>query len=221
LLSRLTTYILKSDVGRVVRWRLMLQEFDFITQHIPGKDNVVADALSRCLVGVNVTGNSQKCHNEVVGHYGVSKTLKLLRSAGLVWKGMRADVVDFVQSCPLCQKSRATCREGDVPERHVIESFEPFEEISIDYIVNLPVDESGNKSILSVVDNFTKYVELFPVKSQTRRPLLNVYGNIKRVRSDRGSQLWGRSVRRCVGWSVANRSQRLGFVQKPMASRNA
>jgi hypothetical protein len=136
----------KSDVGRVVRWRLMLQEFDFITQHIPGKDNVVADALSRCLVGVNVTGNIQKCHNEVVGHHGVSKTLKLLRSAGLVWKGMRADVVDFVQSCPLCQKSRATCREGDVPERHVIESFELFEEISIDYIVNLPVDESRNSS---------------------------------------------------------------------------
>jgi hypothetical protein len=41
------TYILKSHVGRVVRWRLMLQEFDFGTQHFP----------------------------EVVGHHGVSKTL--------------------------------------------------------------------------------------------------------------------------------------------------
>jgi hypothetical protein len=40
----------------------------------------------------------------------------------------------------------------------VIESFEPFEEVSIDYGVNLPVDEVGNKNILVVVNNFTKYV---------------------------------------------------------------
>jgi transposase InsO family protein len=57
------------------------------------------------------------------------------------------------------------------------------------------VDEVGNRNILVVVDNFTKYVELFPVKSMdaetTAQCLLSVfarYGNIKRVCSDRGSQ---------------------------------
>ncbi|MFO0003049.1 MAG: Ty3/Gypsy family RNase HI domain-containing protein, partial [bacterium] len=43
-------YVMKSDTGRVARWRLFLQEFDFVIQHLEGKRNVVADALSRCLV---------------------------------------------------------------------------------------------------------------------------------------------------------------------------
>jgi hypothetical protein len=103
--------------------------------------------------------------------------------------------MDFVQFCPLCQKSRATCREGDgdVPEHHVIESFEQVEEISIDYIVNLPVDESGNKSILSVVDNFTKYFELFPAKSMdmetTAQCLLPVFARYGNMKSGRGGLL--------------------------------
>ena len=32
---------------RLTRWSLLLQEYDIVIQHIKGKDNVVADALSR------------------------------------------------------------------------------------------------------------------------------------------------------------------------------
>ena len=32
---------------RLTRWSLFLQEYDLIIQHIPGKDNVIADCLSR------------------------------------------------------------------------------------------------------------------------------------------------------------------------------
>ena len=35
---------------KIVRWRLRLAEFSFTVIHIPGKSNVVADALSRCFV---------------------------------------------------------------------------------------------------------------------------------------------------------------------------
>ena len=36
-----------SQVPKVVRWRLALQDFDFKVRHIPGKDQVVADYFSR------------------------------------------------------------------------------------------------------------------------------------------------------------------------------
>jgi hypothetical protein len=38
-----------SQVPKLVRWGLQLAEFDFDVCHIPGKDNVVADGLSRLL----------------------------------------------------------------------------------------------------------------------------------------------------------------------------
>ena len=36
-----------SIVGKMARWMLILQEFDFVIQHTPGKENAVADFLSR------------------------------------------------------------------------------------------------------------------------------------------------------------------------------
>ena len=36
-----------SVVPKIIRWRLALQEYDFLIKHIPGKQNVVADFFSR------------------------------------------------------------------------------------------------------------------------------------------------------------------------------
>lgn len=40
-------FIARSQTPKVVRWRLLLREFDYEIRHIPGKDNTIADALSR------------------------------------------------------------------------------------------------------------------------------------------------------------------------------
>lgn len=40
-------YIHRCAAAKIVRWRLQLAEYDFVIQHIAGKDNLVADFLSR------------------------------------------------------------------------------------------------------------------------------------------------------------------------------
>ena len=40
---------MKNKNQRLVRWSLALQEYYLEIQHIPGSENVVADALSRCI----------------------------------------------------------------------------------------------------------------------------------------------------------------------------
>ena len=40
---------MKNKNQRLVRWSLALQEYNLEIQHIPGSENVVADALSRCI----------------------------------------------------------------------------------------------------------------------------------------------------------------------------
>ena len=54
-------YIQKSDVGRVARWRLALQEFDFVLR----QENVVADARSRCCLSMESRGLIEKVHNDI------------------------------------------------------------------------------------------------------------------------------------------------------------
>lgn len=41
------TYINAGSSDKVRRWKLGIQEFDFMVEHIPGEDNLIADALSR------------------------------------------------------------------------------------------------------------------------------------------------------------------------------
>src|SRR5690606_6864596 len=43
-------YLEKATSPKLVRWRLRLQEFDFELRHVAGRDNQVADALSRCFM---------------------------------------------------------------------------------------------------------------------------------------------------------------------------
>ena len=189
-------YVLRSDTGRVARWRLFLQEFDFVVEHLPGKENIVADALSRCcVVSEEAKVEIEKVHNEVVGHLGVFQTLRKLKDNHISWKGMRKSVVEYIKSCSACQKVRVTSKDCRVEEYHVIEAYEPFQEVSIDSIVNLPTDVDGNKVILVIIDNFSKFVELFAVKdleaTTAARCLLQLccrYGPVSIIRSDNGGQ---------------------------------
>ena len=41
------SYILQQESKKILRWKLVLQEFEFLIHHIPGKENLEADILSR------------------------------------------------------------------------------------------------------------------------------------------------------------------------------
>ena len=38
-----------SQAKKVIRWKMELMEYDFVIEHIAGEDNIVADAISRCV----------------------------------------------------------------------------------------------------------------------------------------------------------------------------
>ena len=49
-----------SATNRVIRWILSLQTYDFTVEHQPGTSNVVADALSRFPLYLNVIPDDQQ-----------------------------------------------------------------------------------------------------------------------------------------------------------------
>ena len=172
---------------------IALQEFDFDIEHVPGKDNIVADSFSR-LVANNqpvqaephqslavleheifphrltdeVHQRISQAYNSEVRHFGVDKTCVLLATTGKKWKHMRRHVRQFVVRCPVCQKLK---------ERHLALRTHPFttaaylpmDVLNIDPIGPMDEDADGNKYILVVIDCFTRWVELFPLPDTTAK----------------------------------------------------
>jgi hypothetical protein len=60
-----------SEVGKIIRWRILLQSFVFKIRHIPGKTNVLPDTLSRLFMMYNIynpfTDNEEELQHQLNG----------------------------------------------------------------------------------------------------------------------------------------------------------
>jgi transposase InsO family protein len=134
-------------------------------------------------------------HNELVGHHGIEKTTKKLHQLGHRWTHMREDVSAFIKQCSFCQKS-SQVHPKPVTQLFTTSADNPMDVINFDTIGPLQKDrEYDYEHILVVIDRFTRWVELYPLRtvsaSEAARALLNHagrYGHSKRWISDQGSQ---------------------------------
>ena len=106
------------------------------------------------------------CHNQFTpGHFGIFKTHRKIL-AGFWWPGLHDDIKKFVQSCQICSKVKPSGKKrGKVGVRDW--PYKPLDLISIDYLTELPVSNKGNRSILVINDQFSNYIQIYPVKDQT------------------------------------------------------
>ncbi len=193
-------YLSTSTIPKLVRWRLRLMEFSFTIIHIPGKDNVIADSLSR-LFGpftidppINPNELLPSIHNSIVGHHGISHTITLLKSAGITWPTYKDDITNYIKNCPVCQKVKYSNTNVESP-LFFLHGSHPMQSLSIDTIGPLPLSNLGYQFILVIIDNFSKFVNLYPTPSteaisyvQSLIHHIGLFGLMKTVRTDRGTQ---------------------------------
>ena len=137
-------------------------------------------------------------HNSLVGHHGVERTLERLRSRypseSEKWAYQREHVRHFIKKCPCCQKmSYLKTTIHTLP--FTTATYTPWQRINIDTIGPLPPDEHDNKYIIVIIDTFTRYMELYAVKSVDAEHAVQAinahcgrYGVPTQIVSDGGTQ---------------------------------
>ena len=179
----------KYETNKMVRrWFMCFQEYDIIEWgYKPGPENEIPDSLSRLcpaelsehpavhlyqLTGMEVPPE----HWDIIaryhgndgpdpkGHGGEHRTVDLLIRENHIWTNMRAHVRNFIKLCPCCQKMDQM--------KKVIHSY-PFTSssyglwntVSVDFIERLQEDDYGCHSVVVIVDNFSRFIDLYPVKA--------------------------------------------------------
>ena len=133
-------------------------------------------------------------HDCVAGHHGVEATLDKLTRKGLKWPGMREHVRRYIKECDTCQKHSYRQFDIKVP-KFVTGRYHPMEKLGIDTIGPLPKDADGNEHVVVIIDMFTRFVALYPVKSTSAEDAADAllqhvghYGVPAELQSDKGSQ---------------------------------
>ena len=219
------TYINDSVNAMVVRWKLYLQEYTFDIQFIKGLDNIVADNFSRLCILSEVNTQTEeemlqfieqderffsllelkkvpqkaneiikKVHNSSVGHHGVERTIMKIEESGSTWKDMRQHVRTFIARCPCCQlMSHLAPLIRSTP--FTLSHSKPMHTLAVDTIGPLPEDERGNKYIIAIIDEFSRFLEIFAAPDASAAPAADAlfqhagrYGIPTTLISDGGSQ---------------------------------
>ena len=137
----------------------------------------------------------------VGGHLGIYKTLHKVRDQ-FIWKGMDKDVANFVRCCKTCALSKLAQRTNyGLLASHVAER--PMEKLFVDFVGKLPRSAGGNSFILTVVDAFSKFVWLVPVREATSksavvvlRQIVASFGCPRVVVTDNATQFTSREFKR-------------------------
>jgi len=203
----------KNPPPRIHRWILFLQPLNLTFTYIPGKNNQIADTLSRNINIINKNSNQDiferikneqfyendfvknlnqnyKFENKILfiklhekwlmhipphliiplieyvhhtyNHIGTGKTYKLIQER-FSCKALKKHVKKMIKSCHICQ----TCKAGPCIKycQSYIRADYPLSLVSLDFFGPLPTGQYKFKYILVIVDNFSKYVKLYPTIS--------------------------------------------------------
>ena len=101
----------------------------------------------------------QGCHDcPTAGHLGQNKTLFRVKKS-FIWFEMAKDVTEYVRTCNICSKNK----KPSVKPRAGLGTFHAgarMERVHMDILGAFPTSEWGNKYVLVMVDQFTKWVEI-------------------------------------------------------------
>ena len=104
--------------------------------------------------------------NATAGHLSMAKTQARIAET-FVWFGMNTDIQDLIESCIACGTSKHNRSSPSLGHLQSIVVTRPWQILGMDLAVSLPRTSSGFIHALFVIDYFTKWLEVIPLKDMT------------------------------------------------------
>ena len=104
----------------------------------------------------------RECHDPpYAGHVGTTKTKESV-TRSFWWPTLDRDVRRYVQTCHSCQANKSTTQKAADLLQPLPIPDEPWESVSMVFIIHLPKTKEGHDAILVVVDRLTKMAHFIP-----------------------------------------------------------
>ena len=105
----------------------------------------------------------------IAGHQGIDRTYAALHPM-VYWPRMNNDVRKYVKSCDSCQRIKASQQVPAGLLQPLPIPSHPWEQVSMDFITQLPRTKSGFDAIVVFVDTFSKMVHFAPTTTTASAP---------------------------------------------------
>jgi hypothetical protein len=107
-----------------------------------------------------------QCHDDgPSGHLGQDKTLEKV-SRHFHFPGARNFVRNYISTCDQCHRAKSLRLKKHGFLQPLTIATQPWESISMDFIVKFPTSPEGNDSVFVIVDRFTKFAYFIPFKEE-------------------------------------------------------
>uniref|UniRef100_A0A1B0DI97 RNA-directed DNA polymerase n=1 Tax=Phlebotomus papatasi TaxID=29031 RepID=A0A1B0DI97_PHLPP len=113
-------------------------------------------------------------HNSPLhGHKGVTATSAKIKQK-FFFKNMNRTIAKFIERCDDCQKNKIS-RHTKMPMMITSTPPSAFYRVTMDVVGPLALTESGNKYLLTIYDELTKYLVAIPMANQTAESVADAF----------------------------------------------
>ncbi|KAI5606934.1 hypothetical protein C0J50_7488 [Silurus asotus] len=197
----------------------MLRVIDGILWYAPDDHTAPKLVVPQCQRGVMLMyAHDAPC----AGHRGTRATYETLKQV-VYWPGMQQDVTEYVKECLRCCQFQLANPNYRAPLQRRGVTF-PWSDLQIDWVGPLPRSTRGNKYFITVMCQFTKWVECLPAPNDTAQTtaylLMNCifsrFGLPLRVNSDRGTHFTAEVMQQI--WKLLGVQAKLHISHHPSSS---